>query len=79
MLYKANIEGYTFIQEDSSSKIKAYKTLEDVSGLTPDHTSSVTAASQKDFEVEASYIYMDILNGKYPAVGSYSFYEGEEA
>ena len=79
MLYKANIEGYTFIQEDKSSKIKAYNTLGDVSGLTPDHTSSVSAASQKDFEVEASYIYMDILNGKYPAVGSYSYYEADDA
>ena len=78
MLYKAIIEGYTFIQEDKSTKIKAYNTLGDVSGLTPDHTSNVIAANQKDFEVEVSYIYKDIIEGKYPVSSTFEFFEGDE-
>lgn len=59
-MYKAVIEGYTFVQNDGDV-IKAYDTVNDIDGLEPVFIGQYSAKSQKDFEIEISYILQDNL------------------
>jgi hypothetical protein len=60
MQFKATTQGYTFIQNEGET-IQAYDTVGDISHLQPVYISPEKATSQKDFEVEISYILMDHL------------------
>lgn len=60
MQFKEVTQGYTFIQNEGET-IKAYDTVGDISGLDPVFISTESAKTQKDFEVEISYILMDNL------------------
>tara|TARA_A100000171_G_C2038792_1_gene99384 strand:+ start:132 stop:323 length:192 start_codon:yes stop_codon:yes gene_type:complete len=60
MQFKATTQGYTFVQEEGET-IKAYDTVGDISLLNPIYVSHEKVTSQKDFEVEISYILMDHL------------------
>tara|TARA_R110002012_G_scaffold321888_2_gene552091 strand:+ start:334 stop:528 length:195 start_codon:yes stop_codon:yes gene_type:complete len=61
MQFKEITQGYTFIQEEGET-IKAFDTVGDYSGLQPVFISQVKAKSQKDFEIEISYILMENLS-----------------
>ena len=61
MQFKEVTQGYTFVQEMEGGNIKAYDTVGDISGLAPVFISTESAKTQKDFEVEISYILMDHL------------------
>ena len=60
MQFKATTQGYTFIQNEGDT-IQAYDTVGDISNLQPVYISPEKVTSQKDFEVEISYILMDHL------------------
>ena len=60
MQFKATTQGYTFIQEEGET-IKAYDTVGDINSLHPVFISPEKVSSQKEFEVEISYILMDHL------------------
>lgn len=60
-MFKAVSEGYTFIQEENST-IKVYDTVDETVDLDPVYISDYTAKSQKDFEIEISYILQFNLN-----------------
>ena len=60
MQFKATTQGYTFVQEEGET-IKAYDTVVDINHLQPVFISPEKVSSQKDFEVEISYILMDHL------------------
>ncbi len=59
-MYKVISEGYTFVQEEGDV-IKVYDTVDDIKGLEPVFISQGPAKSQKDFEIEISYILQDHL------------------
>ena len=61
MQFKATTQGYTFVQEEGET-IKAYDTVGDISLQVPVFISPEKVSSQKDFEVEISYILMDHLS-----------------
>jgi hypothetical protein len=61
MQFKEVTQGYTFVQEMEGDNIKAYDTVGDINGLAPVFISTESAKTQKDFEVEISYILMDHL------------------
>lgn len=60
MQFKEVTQGYTFIQNEGEA-IKAYDTVGDLTGLDPVFISTESVKTQKDFEVEISYILMDHL------------------
>lgn len=60
MQFKEVTQSYTFIQNEGEV-IKAYDTVGDLSGLEPVFISTESVKTQKDFEVEISYILMDHL------------------
>jgi hypothetical protein len=62
MQFKAITQGYTFIQETKNDTIKAYDTVGDLSGLQPVFISTESVDSQKDFEIEISYILIGHLS-----------------
>jgi hypothetical protein len=61
MQFKVTTQGYTFVQEMEGDNIKAYDTVGDISGLEPVFISTESAKTQKDFEIEISYILIDHL------------------
>ena len=60
MQFREVSQGFTFIQEEGEP-IKAYDTVGDINHLQPVFISPEKVSSQKDFEVEISYILMDHL------------------
>ena len=60
MQFKATTQGYTFVQEEGGT-IKTYDTVGDISDLDPVFISTESVKTQKDFEIEISYILMDHL------------------
>ena len=60
MQFKATTQGYTFVQEEGGN-IKAYDTVGEINDLEPVFISTESAKTQKDFEIEISYILMDHL------------------
>ena len=71
MLFKEVSEGYTFVQEKEGDVIKVFDTVGDISDLEPHLLSQVSVKSQKEFEVEISYILQEQLLNKQ----EYNFYE----
>jgi len=63
MKFKEVSQGFTFIQ-DKGDVIRVYSTVGDLSDQTPVFISQVSAKSQKEFEIEISYILMDHLSTK---------------
>jgi len=63
MQFKEVSQGFTFIQ-DKGDVIRVYSTVGDLSDQTPVFISQVSAKSQKEFEIEISYILMDHLSTK---------------
>ena len=61
MQFKAVTQGYTFTQNEGEP-IKAYDTVGDLNGLEPVFISTESVKTQKDFEIEISYILMDHLS-----------------
>jgi len=62
-MFKAVSEGHTFIQNEGDV-IKVYNTVGDITDLEPVFISRYSAKSQKDFEIEISYILQDYLNDR---------------
>tara|TARA_R110002167_G_scaffold3348_1_gene16163 strand:+ start:586 stop:780 length:195 start_codon:yes stop_codon:yes gene_type:complete len=61
MLFKEVSQGFTFLQE-GDDVIRVYDVVGDLSGQTPVFMSQISAKSQKEFEIEISYILMDHLS-----------------
>jgi hypothetical protein len=61
MLFKEVTQGYTFLQ-DKDEPIKVFDTIGDIDGLDPIFISQESVKTQKDFEIEISYILMDHLD-----------------
>tara|TARA_R110000796_G_scaffold131052_2_gene246684 strand:+ start:749 stop:943 length:195 start_codon:yes stop_codon:yes gene_type:complete len=61
MLFKEVSQGFTFLQE-GDDVIRVYDVVGDLSDQTPVFMSQISAKSQKEFEIEISYILMDHLS-----------------
>ena len=61
MQFKEVSQGFTFLQE-GDDVIRVYDVVGDLSGQTPVFMSQISAKSQKEFEIEISYILMDHLS-----------------
>lgn len=61
MQFKEVSQGFTFVQ-DEGDVIKVYDMVDNLSGQTPVFISQISAKTQKEFEIEISYILMDHLS-----------------
>tara|TARA_E500000318_G_C3540236_1_gene204316 strand:+ start:138 stop:332 length:195 start_codon:yes stop_codon:yes gene_type:complete len=61
MIFKEVTQGYTFLQNEDEP-IKVFNTIGDIEGLDPIFISQESVETQKDFEIEISYILMDHLD-----------------
>lgn len=61
MQFKEVSQGFTFVQ-DEGDVIRVYDMVDNLSGQTPVFISQISAKTQKEFEIEISYILMDHLS-----------------
>lgn len=61
MQFKEVSQGFTFVQ-DEGDVIRVYDMVDNLNGQTPVFISQISAKTQKEFEIEISYILMDHLS-----------------